>query len=232
MAKYRSRIVFFCLKISDKQTILFHFRCLDCDPKLGSVNAYYLPIYPIVPLRNPDIYSHLQLLGARSLLDIQSRYILVYSLNHSLDCVLTAWHALPSILGPDWVPHQVNLHFKLMEFDPITAVLAGTQNIQLCRLNSLKTLNYVHVVFLQSCHQWSLIFAIRSFILCFLFINLLPWTIDCTYEPQYGAHETAHSKTPAILSIAATLIWQRHREQARQKKIKREYHKKVLRYWI
>ena len=66
----------------------------------------------------------------------------------------------------------------------------------------------------------------------FFVINLLPWTIDCTYEPQDGAHETAHSKTPAILSIAATLIWQRHREQARQKKIKREYHKKVLRYWI
>ena len=70
------------------------------------------------------------------------------------------------------------------------------------------------------------------FYLMFFVINLLSWTIDCTYEHQDGAHETAHSKTPAILSIAATLIWQRHREQARQKKIKREYHKKVLRYWI
>jgi len=31
----------------------------------------------------------------------------------------------------------------------------------------------------------------------------------------------------AILSIGATLVWQRHREQAKQKRIKRDYHKKV-----
>ena len=137
-----------CKGIFDlKQTILLHFRFLDCDAKLGSVSAYYLPIYPIVPLRNPDIYSHLQFLGALSYWTSNlgtSLYIFTKPL-----AWLCAWHALPNLLGPDCVPHQVNLHFKLMEFDPITAVLAGTQNIQLCRLNCFTELICVHIMFFQ-----------------------------------------------------------------------------------
>ena len=89
-----------------------------------------------------------------------------------------------------------------MEFDPITAVFVGTKDTY-----SELTINMMMIHFF-----------------------IIPTITN--HHIQHHQHQQQRQANiflfSAILSIGATLVWQRHREQAKQKRIKRDYHKKVF----